>query len=374
MTKRLVRLLLVLAALMPLAGPIACSKKTGVAAAPAVVRGVRMVAVQARQVADTVDAIGTVQPAEQATLAAQVMGTVRSVAVREGDRVRAGQTLVTIDAAQLQSEAERARASAGAIEQQIAAAESDAALAASTLRRYEVLREKKSVSPQEFDEVQARSKAASARLDATRQQEKEARAAESSARTMQSYTRIRAPFDGVVTERKVDPGALAAPGSPLLTVEKASRLRLEVSVDESLLSAVRMGATVPVKIEAAGDAPLEGKVVQIVPAADPASRSFLVKIDLPSTAGLRSGMFGSAQFPRGSRVILLVPRSAVVTHGSLQGVYAVDANRIANLRYITLGAMRGSEAEVLSGLSAGDAIVEAPGGQELAGKRIEAQP
>lgn len=374
MMKWLARLPIVLAALMPLAGPVACSKKPEVVAAPAVVRGVRVVPVQARQVADTVDAIGTVQPVEQATLAAQVMGTVSSVAVREGDRVRAGQTLVTIHAAQLQSEAERARASAGAIGQQIAAAESDAALAASTLRRYEVLREKKSVSPQEFDEVQARSKAASARLDAVRQQEKEARAAESSARTIESYTRIHAPFDGVVTERKVDPGALAAPGSPLLTVEKAGRLRLEVSVDESLLSAVRMGAVIPVQIQAAGGAPIEGKVVQIVPAADPASRSFLVKIDLPSTAGVRSGMFGSARFPRGSRVILPVPRSAVVTHGSLQGVYVVDASGIASLRYITLGAARGNEVEVQSGLSAGDTVIEAPGDRELAGKRIEAQP
>jgi hypothetical protein len=99
----------------------------------------------------------------------------------------------------------------------------------------------------------------------------------------------------------------------------------------------------------------------------------LVKIDLPSPQGLRSGMFGKAQLSRGSKTALLVPRSAVVTHGSLQGVYVVDANQIANLRHITLGNTPGEQVDVLSGLSAGETIIDTPGDQELAGKRIEAQ-
>ena len=132
-------------------------------------------------------------PAESATLSSQVMGTVASIAVREGDHVRAGQTLLTIDAAQLSSQADRAHASVVAMGQQIAAAESDAALAASTLKRFEMLKAQKSVSPQEFDEVQSRSQAASARLAMVRSQEGEAKAAEAAARTMQGYTRIHAP-------------------------------------------------------------------------------------------------------------------------------------------------------------------------------------
>ena len=190
--------------------------------------------------------VGTVRAAESATLSSQVMGTVTSIAVREGDHVRAGQTLLSIDAAQLASQTDRAHASVVAMGQQVAAAESDAALAASTLKRFEMLKAQKSVSPQEFDEVESRSKAASARLAMVRSQEGEARAAESAARTMQGYTRIHAPFNGIVTERKVDPGAMATPGSPLLTIEKAGALRLEVSVDESLLSFVHAGASIPV--------------------------------------------------------------------------------------------------------------------------------
>ena len=127
-------------------------------------------------------------------------------------------------------------------------------------------------------------------------------------------------------------------------------------------------------IDAIGTASLAGKVAEIVPAADAGSHSFLVKIDLPSAQGLRSGMFGKAQLYRGSRTAMLVPRSAIVTHGSLQGVYVVDANQIANLRYITLGNTTGEQVGVLSGLAAGETIIDTPGDQEFAGKRIEAQP
>ncbi len=102
-----------------------------------------------------------------------------------------------------------------------------------------------------------------------RSQEAEAKAAEAAARTMQGYTRIHAPFDGVVTERKVDPGAMATPGSPLLTIEKAGALSLEVSVDESLLSCVHARREdVAVMIDTLGTSPVTGKVAQIVPAAD----------------------------------------------------------------------------------------------------------
>ena len=352
-----------------------CSPKTAPAAAPEVVRGVHLVQVTTRKTPDLVDAVGTVHAVESATLSAQITGTVANIAVREGDRVRAGQKLITIAAAQMKAQVERADASIAAMEQQVAAAESDLALAASTLRRYEMLKAEKSVSPQEFDEVNTRSKAAAARLAALRAQQAEATAAASAARTMQGYTLIRAPFDGVVTERKVDPGAMATPGNPLLTVERSGRLQLETSVDESVVSSVRTGSAVPVIVDALGGRRLEARVARIVPAADPGSRSFLVKIDLPSTPGLYSGMFGHALLPRGNpKDMLMVPRTAIVTHGSMQSVYVVGAGHIAGVRYISAGAVDGNEIEVLSGLSAGESVVESPGDAELGGKRIEAQP
>jgi len=130
----------------------------------------------------------------------------------------------------------------------------------------------------------------------------------------------------------------------------------------------------PVVLDAFGDTPLGGKVIQIVPAADPASRSFLVKIQLPSNARLHTGLSGKARFARGERRSFLIPRSAIVTRGQLQAVYSVDANRIAGLRYITLGARYRDQIEVLSGIQDGEQIVAAPESRDLSGKRIAAKP
>jgi RND family efflux transporter MFP subunit len=185
------------------------------------------------------------------------------------------------------------------------------------------------------------------------------------------YSRVRAPFDGIVTERRVDPGALASPGMPLLTVDASGQYRLEASVDERDLKYVRSGQKVQVAMDAFDGPPLTGKVAQIVPAADPASRSFVVKVDLPANRSLRSGMFGRAAFPRGTRNAVFVPNSAISDRGQLQSVYVVGDNKIAALRYVTLGAPQQDTREVLSGLTAGETIVAAPAGRDLAGKQIE---
>lgn len=361
-------------ALLVLSGLTACSKKADIAVAPEVVRGVSLVETRNEQVPDVVAAVGSVHSLESAALASQVMGTVLKVAVNEGDSVRAGQTLISIDAASLRADLDRAQASVAAARRQAAAAESETALAAGTMKRYEALKEKKSVSPQEFEEVETRFRVASAHLEMVRSQVNEARAQESAANTVLGHTRLLAPFPGVVTERRVDPGSLATPGAPLLVVERVGRMRLEVSVDESLLSSVKMGASVPVIIDALNGTAVEGKVAGIVPAAEEASHSFLIKIDLPPSSGLRTGMYGRAQFTRGLKSILTIPLSAVVHRGSLENVYAVDRNRIAGLRYITLGAVHGTRVEVLSGLTGGETLIDVPGDREWAGKRIEVRP
>ena len=201
----------------------------------------------------------------------------------------------------------------------------------------------------------------------------QAQAALSQARTSLDYTHIRAPFDGIVTEKKADSGTLASPGMPIFTVEDVRRYRLEATVNENDLRYVRTGQQVSVAIDALDNAGLNGRVVQIVPAADAASRTFLVKIELPTDTRLRSGLFGRAQFSRGERQALLIPRSAVVERGQLQGIYVLDQNQIANLRYLTLGKPSGAEVEVMAGLQSGERIVAKPGAVDLNGKRIEVQ-
>jgi len=287
--------------------------------------------------------------------------------------VQRGQVLAVIDDSQPRAALDRATAADLAAREQLVGADSDLALAESTMKRYQNLYEKKSVSPQEFDEVKARQQAALARRDMAQAGQAQAQAALSQARTSLDYTRIRAPFNGVLTEKKADVGTLASPGLAIFTVEDVHRYRLEATVNENDLQYVRTGEQVAVAIDALGNEALKGKVAQIVPAADPASRTFLVKIEIPPDLRLRSGLFGRAQFSRGARQALLIPRSAVVERGQLQGIYVLDQNKVASLRYITLGKTSGAEVEVLAGIQDGERVVAKPGAVDLNGKRIEVQ-
>jgi RND family efflux transporter MFP subunit len=358
--------------IMALSGLLAgCTNERHAASAPPeTVSNVSVIVAQKTTVPDWLEAVGTVRAAQTSQVASQMMGNIVEIRAHEGDRVQRGQVLAIIDDAQPRSAVDQATAALTAAEKELSAADSDLALAEATLKRYQQLYEKKSVSPQEFDEIKARYQSAEARRDMARAGQAQANAGLAQARTSLGYTRIRAPFAGMVTEKKVDPGMLASPGMPIFTIEDTRSYRLEVTVDESDIRLVHVGQAAPVTIDALGNVQLSGKVVQIVPAADPASRSFLVKVELPADARLRSGFFGRARFPRGERPALLIPRTSLVERGQLQGIYVLDANQIAVLRYVALGKSAGEQIEVLSGLQDGEKLLAAPGDRELGGKRI----
>jgi RND family efflux transporter MFP subunit len=349
------------------------SQRRSEPAAPETLNNVPVVDVQTGKVTDWLEAVGTVRAVQTSQVGSQMMGNIVAMDAREGDRVRRGQVLAALDDSQPRAAVEQATAAARAALEQVSVADSDFALAKATLKRYQQLYEKKSVSPQEFDEIKARFRSAEARRDKARAEQSQASAALAQARTALGYTRIRAPFPGVVTEKRVDTGTLASPGMPIFTLEDTRSYRLEVTVDESDIRLIRLGQLAPVTIDALGNAQTSGKVVQIVPAADPASRSFLVKVELPADARLRSGFFGRARFARGERSVLLIPRTSVVERGQLQGVYVLDATQIAGWRYVTLGKSAGENIEVLSGLQDGEQLVARPGNRELGGKRIAIQ-
>jgi RND family efflux transporter MFP subunit len=353
---------------------VGCSnEETRTAPSPETVLNLPVLAAQQANVPDLLDAVGTVRAAQTSEAASQMMGNIVEIRAHEGDHVQRGQVLAIIDDSQPRAAFDRATAADLAAQQQLVEADSDLALAESTLKRYQNLYEKKSVSPQEFDEVKARQQAALARREMAKAGQAQALATLSQARTFLDYSRIRAPFDGVVTEKRADSGTLASPGMPVFTVEDVRHYRLEAIVNENDVQYVRTGQQVSVVIDALSSDGLKGKVVQIVPAADPASRTFLVKIDLPTDTHLRSGLFGRAQFSRGERQALLIPRSAVVERGQLQGIYVLDQNKVASLRYITLGKPSGTEVEVLAGLQNGERLVVKPGAVDLNGKHIEVQ-
>lgn len=202
-----------------------------------------------------------------------------------------------------------------------------------------------------------------------RAQVRQAEANQAAARVMLSYTTITAPFSGVVVKRHADPGAMASPGVPLITLVDASGFRLESLVPESQLSGVHLGDTTPVSIDALGQT-LTGRIAQIVPSADPASRTFLVKIALPKVAGLSSGLFGRAKFTVGKTQGVFVPETALWRRESLVGVFVVEKG-IAHKRLVTVGKIAHGKAEILSGLNRGETIVTREVDKITDGTRVE---
>ena len=327
---------------------------------------------------DRVEAVGTVASKTTSPLASKIMGQVTAVRVREGDTVRAGQVLVEIEARDIEANVARTRAgvteaeqslvaidhSVEAAEQARAAAAAAYDLAKATYERYAKLVVARSVSRQEFDEVEARYKMASAELQRastnvelqrtqhsqTLARIEQARAESQGATVTLGYATIVAPSDGIVVAKSAEVGMMAQPGVPLLTIENPSTYRLEASVEESYAARMQLGTSVPVRIDALGGHDIMGSVGEIVPAADPASRSVLVKIDLPDTVGLRSGQYGIAAFPAGERVATAVPLSALVERGQLTGIFVVDDLGVARLRFVTTGERSGDSVEILSGL------------------------
>ncbi len=367
----------------------ACGGKPAPAAqAPETVSDLNVQTVQVQTIPNRVAAPGTVESLETAQLAAQVMGTVDRVTVHEGDAIRRGQVLVVLDDRQLA--AQRAAAEAGLAQavaareeagRAAAAAQAQASVAEKTYKRYVYLREQKSVSPQEFDEVEAKQQAAQAMLAAAHAREQQAAAGYEqaseqlrAARAVVSYTRIVAPFDGVVQHRFVDPGAMATPGMPLLSVEGTAAYRLVVTVDAENAAGIRVGATVPVGLDALRGRTLTGRVAEIEPGANPASHTLQVKIDLPRDPALRSGLFGRAWFTHGTRQAIVVPQSAILDRGQLRGIYVVDASSVIHFRLVTLGAQAAGEQGriALSGLGPGERVVTDPGARDLDGKKLEA--
>ncbi len=358
--------------LVAVTGLAACNRTHEVAASvPETVRDLTVVQVRQQSAPDLFQATGTIRSWRTAPVAAQIMANVTAVNVREGDAVRRGQLLVALDASELTASTERYQAALHAADDEIAAAESEQTLAKTSFDRLQYLFDKGTISAQEYDNAKARMKTTRAHHDLAQANRTQAAAALNQNRILQSYTRVIAPFDGVVTERHVDPGALATPGLPLLTLEAMGHYRLEATVDENDLKFVRMGEAVPISVDSLSGELLNGKVAQIIPAADPASRSFLVKIDLPANTRLRSGLFARAGFVRGQRQAISIPSSAVIERGQLQTVYVLGENNIAILRYVTLGNATRDQVEALSGLSDGDKLIANPAGRELAGKRVE---
>jgi len=346
------------------------------------VTGVQTETVHLESVPQAYQAAGTIHSANTAILAAQLGGTVREIRVNAGDRVKRGQLLAVLDDRSAQAQMQGAEAGVteavqgeAEVEQGLKAATADRQFAEATFNRYKALLAKNSLSRQEFDGAEARYQAALANersMEAKKQQvlarQQQARSQQDSARTYLSFSRIESPLDGVVTAKSVDAGTVVMPGTPVLTVEETTRYRLEASLPEEYLPSAKTGASVSISTE---HGQFEGRVAEVVPAADVTSHTFMVKIDLPHDCNCRSGEYGQASFPIGEAKRLAVPSSAVLDHGELQGIFVVGADGKVEYRLVKTGITFGNRVEILSGLAAGEKVAISQIDRLRDGARVE---
>lgn len=330
--------------------------------------------VRAGAATPVIDVGGIVQPRTSALVTSRLMAPVREVRVSPGDRVRQGQVLVTLDARDLQAQARQAATGETAAQQGRAAldAERQAAVAALELAkashgRMSALQARKSATQQELDEATAGLRAAEARVAAVDARARQADAAIGSATAGRdvaavtaSFATITAPFAGIVTEKLIEPGNMAMPGTPLVRIEDTRGFTLDVRLDAAVIAGLSVGDTIDTVVDADRPLALTGRVREVARAMQADGRAFLVRIDLPEDASLRAGMFGRARLPGPEVSTVTVPATAVQRRGQVASVFVVEGD-VARRRMVVLGAaVPGDRYEVLSGLSDGERVVTTP--------------
>lgn len=315
----------VAAVVLSVAGCSHKSEREPVAQLPTATVSVATVELKQRLAVEEV--VGTVRAKLGAVIEAKVSGRIERMLAVPGATVKAGDLLAQLSAPEIQARLDQAQA----VRHQ---AETD-------LKRFTALLESGTLTRAEFDNAEAKARVA--------------QGAVVEAETLLSYTRITAPFDGIITRKHADVGDLAAPGKPLLDMEDSTAMRLEADVPEAVVGRLKLGDKLPVRI-ASVEAQLEGLISEIAPAADPNSRTFLVKLDLPGTSGLRAGQFGRVSMPVGETAALRVPASAVVQRGQMEIIFVVTDGK-ALLRLVKTGKRLGREVELVSGVEAGERIV-----------------
>lgn len=286
--------------------------------------------------------------AKQATLiSARIMAGITQILVRSGDTVTQGQLLLNLEKTDLQARAKQAH-------QQVKAFEARVKEAQLELARAEQLAQQKLIAAAALDQARANHDAITAQLASARQALEEAQ-------TAVGFTEIRSPINGRVVDRFAEPGDTAVPGGKLLSIYDPLSLRIEAQVREQLALALQVGQPLQVEIPALGKQ-LAAEVEEIVPAANPGSRSFLVKARIAFNQDLLPGMYARLNIPAGERQQLLIPRDRVASIGQLDVVWVLEAGTLQR-RFVRTGQTTADgQIEIIAGLNSGDQLgaVNAP--------------
>lgn len=287
------------------------------------------------------EAVGTVQAEQLAAVTSRVVANVVEMRAAAGQRVAAGDVLVVLDNRDLRHRVEQAQDAVGGAEATMAQAQSD-------YKRDKPLFDQQVITPYDFEHTQTNLKTAEANLHRLQQ-------AESEAEVNLSYAVIRSPFSGVIIDKLANVGDLAAPGKPLFTMYEQGRLWLEANVPEDVLAGIHIGEARTLRIDARGRE-MRGRVVEIVPSSDPATRTVVVRVHLEDTRETVPGMFGRLLIPSAPEQVLTAPAAAITRAGQLTMVDVADHDRVER-RAVQLGRAIGNRFEILSGLAAGDTVV-----------------
>lgn len=314
-----------------------------------------------------VTASGKIEAENSANVSTRMMGYVTKVNVKVGQKVSAGQLLVSINNSDLQAKKAQVDAS-------ILQATAGYNNAKKDYERFTALFNQQSASQKELDDMTSRYEMAKAGLEGARQMRNEVMA-------QFSYSNITAPFSGEVTNTFVKEGDMANPGMPLVSIEGASHLQVTAMVSESDISFIKNGMSVKVLVKSLNQE-VAGKVSEVSGSAKNTGGQYLVKINLNNpTNEVLSGMFANVQFPIANRPKsisvasdkVLVPESALVRQGQLIGVYTITNGNTALLRWLRVGKSFGNQVEVLSGLSANEQYIISADGKLYNGAKISIQ-
>lgn len=384
-------LLVVLIVLMLwLAGAFTGKVKPGPPAPLGPAPGVVTAAVEERKFPLLIQQVGTTRMETEAQVSSRIMAQVREVLVREGESVagpdgKGGTVIARLDDRDAQAKLlqaasqvtatsraiESAKARLGSAAAQLEAAKAHLVQADADYTRYQNLLKEGVTTGQQVEHMRAEKDIAAAQVRAAtldvdaaqgdlarfEAQKQEADAAATQARVSLSYTVIEAPFTGRVVRKLVDVGDTVNPGQGLFTIETPSRPQLHAWVVESLLPFLRMGQKLDVSVDTLNRT-FAGTVADIIPKVDPATRTVLVKIALPPDPALVSGLFGRVLIPHGEYSTLVIPAACVREVGQLDLVDALDSAGHPHRRFVTLGDRHGALVEVLSGLKAGERVVQ----------------